>query len=392
MENEKVLEVLDEKLKGYKDEFVKQAAESEKKHEAVVNELNEELKKKGASLAEIKTAVDSINEELKEVKMKQGRIHLPNGNDPKNFGSQFAENIAKAFTEQKAAFDEFQRSKSAKIGFEIKAVGNMTVSNNLTGEGQASYNTRQGLVPANKINFRDLVPTTPSPSGIYVSYRETGSEGAIAVQTEGSAKSQIDYDLSRVSVVSDYIAGFARFSKQMMYQLPWLQNTLPRLLMRDFYKKENSTFYGIVAAGATGSTTTDKTVDIEQVVAYIANQLNADFTPSFGLVNFTDWQNLLLTKPADYSVPGGVQIDANGNIRICGVPIIGASWATVDKFTLIDSDFVERVETESVRVELSYEDSDNFQKNLVTARVECFEDLNLLRTDAHIYADFGNLP
>jgi len=197
--------------------------------------------------------------------------------------------------------------------------------------------------------------------------------------------------LTRVSVVSDYIAGFARFSKQMMYQLPWLQSTLPRLLMRDFYKKENSTFYGVLTAAATGSTTTDKTVDIEQVVAYIANQLNADFTPSFGLVNFTDWTNLLLTKPSDYSVPGGVSIDLNGNIRICGVPITGASWATVDKFTLIDSDFVERVETESVRVELSYEDSDNFQKNLVTARVECFEDLNLLRTDAHIYADFGNV-
>lgn len=391
MENEKVLEVLDEKLKGYKNEFVKQAQESEAKHAAVIAEVNEELKKKGASLEEIKSAVDSINEDLKEVKKKQGRLHITSEKDPKNFGTEFAEKIASAFTEQKAAFDEFQRSKNAKIGFDIKAVGNMTVSGNLTGEGQASYSSRQGLVPANKINFRDLIPSTPSPTGIYVSYRETGTEGAIAVQTEGSAKSQIDYDLTRVSVVSDYIAGFARFSKQMMYQLPWLQNTLPRLLMRDFYKKENSTFYGIVAAGAAGSTTTDKTVDIEQVVAYIANQLNADFTPSFGIVNFTDWQNLLLTKPADYSVPGGVSIDQNGNIRICGVPIIGASWATVDKFTIIDSDFIERVETESVRVELSYEDGDNFTKNLVTARVECFEDLNLLRTDAHIYADFGNV-
>jgi hypothetical protein len=28
---------------------------------------------------------------------------------------------------------------------------------------------------------------------------------------------------------------------------------------------------------------------------------------------------------------------------------------------------------------------------LVTARVECFEDINLLRTDAVIYADFGNV-
>jgi hypothetical protein len=58
---------------------------------------------------------------------------------------------------------------------------------------------------------------------------------------------------------------------------------------------------------------------------------------------------------------------------------------------IIDTDFIERVEGESLRVEFSFEDSDNFQRNLVTARIECFEALNLIRTDAHIYADFGNV-
>jgi hypothetical protein len=90
-------------------------------------------------------------------------------------------------------------------------------------------------------------------------------------------------------------------------------------------------------------------------------------------------------------VPGGVVIDPSGNVRIAGVPVIGASWVTDDKALIIDSNYVERVETEGLRVEFSYEDSDNFQKNLVTARVECFEDINLLRTDAVIYADFGNV-
>jgi hypothetical protein len=322
----------------------------------------------------------------------QGRLgEAQETKNPANFGDMFRKQIAEAFVANKDSFESFQKNKNASLSFDMKAVGTMTVGNNLTGDGMATYGSKQGLVPANKINFRDLVPTTQSPTGVYVTYRETGTEGALAVQTEGAAKGQIDYDFTEVKVVSDYIAGFARFSKQMMFQLSWLQNTLPRLLMRDFYKKENSTFYGIVNAAATGNATVTPTVDAEQVIAWIANQLNADFTPSFGLVNFTDWQNLLLTKPSDYSVPGGVSIDMNGNIRMAGVPIVGASWATVDKFLLIDSDFIERVETESLRVEFSYEDSDNFQKNLVTARVECFEDLNLLRTDAHIFGDFGNV-
>ena len=375
------------------DALKNEAAENAQKHEAAVNEINEALKKKGEDLETIKGTVDSLNEGIREIKAAQGRVETNSDlKNPATFMKQFSTSIADQFEKQKGAFEAFGKSKNATLSFEMKAVGDMLISSNLTGDGVASYSPKSGLVPAHKVNFRDLIPTTQSPTGIYVHYRETGTEGAIAVQTEGQGKGQIDYDFTEVKTVSDYIAGYARFSKQMMYQLPWLQSTLPRLLMRDFMKKENSTFYGVVAAGATGTaTTTGITVDAEQVIGWIANQLNADFTPSFGLVNFTDWTNLLLTKPSDYSVPGGVSIDLNGNIRIAGVPIIGASWATADKFMLIDADFIERVETESMRVEFSYEDATNFTTNKVTARVECFEDLNLLRTDAHIYGDFGNV-
>lgn len=308
----------------------------------------------------------------------------------KSFGDAFAETMAEAFESKQAEFKAFAKDRNAKLVLDLKTVGNMTLGANLTGDGTATYNTRQGLVPSEKINFRDLVPTTQSPTGLYVTYRESGSEGSIGVQTEGSAKSQIDYDLTEVKVVSDYIAGYARFSKQMMAQLPFLQSSLQRMLLRDFYKKENAQFFSVVSQAATGSTTTSASVDAEQLVDWIANQLNANFNASFALVNYSQWARLLKTKPSDYSVPGGVIIDPAGNIRICGVPVIGASWVTDDKALIIDSDYLERVETESLRVEFSYEDSDNFTKNLVTARVECFEDINVMRTDALIYGDFGN--
>lgn len=310
--------------------------------------------------------------------------------EKKSFGDAFSEEIANVFESKQAEIKAFQKDRNAKLSIELKTVGNMLLSSNLTGDGVASYNSRQGLVPSQKTNFRDLIPTTQSPTGLYVTYRETGTEGEIGIQTEGSAKAQIDYDLTEVKVVSDYIAGYARFSKQMMFQLPFLQNTLQRMLLRDFYKKENSTFFGIVSAAATGSTTTTATVDAEQLIDYIANQLAANFNPSFGLVSFAQWSRLLRTKPSDYSVPGGVMIDPNGNIRIAGVQIIGASWVTDDKVLIIDSDYLERVETEGLRVDFSYDDADNFTKNLVTARVECFEDINMLRVDSNIYADFGN--
>ncbi len=111
----------------------------------------------------------------------------------KSFGDAFADAMAEAFESKQAEFKNFQKDRNAKFTLELKEVGTMTVGNNLTGDGVATYNTRQGLVPAQKINFRDLVPTTQSPTGLYVTYRETGTEGALTVQTEGNSKGQIDY-------------------------------------------------------------------------------------------------------------------------------------------------------------------------------------------------------
>lgn len=353
-----------------------------------------------AAIAEVKGQVDEVKTALvtmdEAAKKNQAAIDQmiaektakTVNNKNKSFGDAFSEQMAEAFEAKQAEIKEFQKNKNAKLTIDLKAVGTMTLGNNLSGDGQATYNTRQGLVPAQKINMRDLIPTAVSPTGLYVTYRETGTEGSIGIQTEGSAKSQIDYDLTEVKVVSDYIAGFARFSKQMMFQLPFLQNTLQRMLLRDFYKKENSTFFSAVSSAATGSTTTSASVDAEQLVDWIANQLDANFEASFALVSYAQWADLLKTKPTDYSVPGGFVIDANGNVRIAGVPVIGASWVTNDKALIIDANYLERVETEGLRVEFSYEDSDNFQKNLVTARVECFEDINIMRTDAIIYGSF----
>lgn len=346
-------------------------------------------------VAEVKTAVVTLDEAAKKNQAALDQLIAEKSakkveSKSKSFGEAYNDAIAEAFEAKKDEFNEFARNKNAKLVLDLKTVGTMTTTASLTGDGQATYNQRQGLVPSQKVNFRDLIPTAVSPTGLYVTYRETGSEGSIGIQTEGNPKSQIDYDLTEVKVVSDYIAGFARFSKQMMFQLPFLQNTLQRMLLRDFYKKENATFFSAVSQAATGSTTSSATVDAEQLVDWIANQLDANFDASFALVSYSQWARLLKTKPMDYSVPGGVIIDPNGNIRIAGVPVIGASWVTDDKALIIDANYIERVETEGLRVEFSYEDSDNFQRNLVTARVECFEDINLMRTDAVIYGDFGN--
>lgn len=384
------LEALKVELKGATDAEVKKQievklAEVEEKLKGFVPATEMEAIK--ADIKMIKDAADKNQPVIDKFVADGGKKKLT---EKKTFGDVFTEEIGNAFESKQAEFEAFRKDRNAKLIIELKTVGNMLLSSNLSGDGVASYNQRQGLVPSQKVNFRDLIPVTQSPTGLYVTYRETGTEGSISAQTEGSGKTQIDYDLTEVKVVSDYIAGYARFSKQMMYQLPFLQGTLQRMLLRDFYKAENAAFFTAVSGGATGSTTMSATVDAEQLIELIANQMKANFNASYILVNPSEWARLLATKPSDYSIPGGTVIDANGNIRIAGVPVIAVPWVTDDKALIIDNEYIERVETESLRVEFSYEDADNFTKNLVTARVECFEDINLLRTDAHIYADLGN--
>jgi hypothetical protein len=310
-----------------------------------------------------------------------------NVEEKKSFGQIFQEGLEKNF-------DEIQKVKKGQpYRMELKAVGTMLLSNNLTGDGVASYSSTQAILPAQKINFRDLMPTAISPTGLYVQYRETGTEGALAQQTEGASKGQIDYDFTEVKVVENYIAGFARFSKQMAKQLPYMQTTLPRLLLRDFYKKENALFYASVIGAATGSTTTTETDDIKAIMDLLANQANSNFNASYAIVNPSQMARLnkLLYTNGYYQGSGGVVSAPNGAITVNGTPIISASWATDDKILIIDADYLERVETEAITVEFSMEDADNFTKNLITARIECQEEVNLMLPTSAIYADLGNV-
>jgi hypothetical protein len=287
----------------------------------------------------------------------------------------------------------FSMTFEGPIDMSEKSVADMTLANSLTGDSVVTYNQRQAILPAQKTNFRDLIPSVHSDTGLYVTYKESGSQGAIGLQTEGSGKSQIDYDFTEVQTVNKFIAGFARFSRQIAKSLPWMQNTLPRLLMRDFFMKENRYFYDVVATAQTGSTTTVETDDVKQLIDWIANQNQANFSASYGLMSYKAMATLnkLLYTNGYYQGSGGVLSQQDGSIRISGVPIIPVSWVpSNDKVLIIDNDFIERVEVEGLSIAFSEEDANNFTENKLTARIECYEEINPMLPASIILGDFGN--
>jgi HK97 family phage major capsid protein len=368
-------------------------------------EIEAQIKALESKIPDVKAIEDGVKE-IKEWQVKKDEADKKNQealnglvaqgknktlNQPKK---SFSDAFATAVQENEDQFMKFGHRKDdviklqlKDISMDTKTVGDMLISSNLTGDPVASYGSRQGLIPGDYINFRDLVPTTKSPTGLYVFYREGAGEGAVARQTEGSAKAQVDSDFTEVKVVNTYLAAFQRFSKQMMHNLPWIQNTLSRILLRKFYQKENAEFYATLSAASDAGSGTGGNI-AEDILNLIAEQRDNNFASSFILTTNTNWVSLMTTtRPStgtDYSIPGGVSFDQNGVVRVAGVPVICAPWVTAGDIQVIDRDYVERVEVEGVNVEISYEDATNFTTNKVTARIECMEELNLLRTDAHL--------
>lgn len=310
---------------------------------------------------------------------------------PKSFSSAFAMKLQEKERDLAVLAEKGKKGESVMIELpgvlDTKTVGDMTTSANLSGDPVFSYGSKQGLIPMDKINLRDLIPTSFSKTGQYVSFYEGAGEGSVTQQTEGSGKTQVDSDFTNQKTVNKYLAAYQRFSKQLMYNLPWLQTTLSRILLRKFYQKENLLFYAALSAGSTPATSSGGN-DAEKLIDMIAQQGNSNFASDFILIPWATWANLLKTgypsTATSYSIPGGIMFDQSGMARIAGIPAIPAPWVTASDLQIVDRDYIERVEVESLRVEFSYEDANNFTENKITARIECLEELNLIRGDAHL--------
>jgi HK97 family phage major capsid protein len=219
-------------------------------------------------------------------------------------------------------------------------------------------------------------------TGLYVFYKETATGNNIAKQSEGSTKGENTYALSETKIVQQYIAGFVNFTKQMATSLPWLQTTLPRMLMRDYYKKENALFYAAVTAAATADTSAE-TDNVKKMIDFITAQLDQNYDVSSIIVSNTDLGALVKSTYTNgyYAGAGLVQLPGQG-ITIMGVPVVGASWATTGQALLLDNNFIERVQVKGLAIELSYENGTNFEKNQVTARIECQTEINLMLAES----------
>lgn len=373
-------QVLKDGLKTIQEQVNDRFNEVDKKAAEQIAELNEDAKKKGETLEQLKEKVDKVI-------AKQGKLKAES-EAAMSFKEQFAELIEKDY--QKI----LNVRKGSDASFDMKAADffkDATLTSNLTGSGVAQYSLTPAIRGRRLVHFRDIpgVEVIPTSTGIWKYYRNAppANTGSFGTQTEGAAKAIIDYNWQEVTVTVSTEAGFARVSNQMLRDLPFLQSFLPGELREDYLRHEDNRFINVLMA-ATSAYTTTATVYAEKIIEWLGAVYSRDYNPTAIVTTAGNWTTLMNTKPADYSLPGGaaLSITAEGNVAVAGVPVVVFNGLTANRTMIGDFSRVKIIQANGLEVRFFEQDSDNVQKNMVTVRAEADVALAVLRSDWGVYS------
>lgn len=325
--------------------------------------------------------------------------------EAKDFKSELAENM-------KSATDGFGKmlrdGKGSRVQFELKAVGDMTFSNNFSTADSSVTFVKPGIIelPKRKLHIRQLLQVGGMGNKSNFDYvKEIAGEGAPASIGEGATKPQFDLDLQEASVKAEWIAGWLRISRNMLDDVEgmttFLGSRLPELLLRAEDTQlltgtgTSPQLKGLMTAGNFTAATSAATIDVEQLIDAIAQLENSDREANGILLNPSDYYAIMKTKASgsgEYDLPYNLVTIINGQLLIAGVPVYKSTAMTVDKFLVGDwvmgANLIFR---EPAKLEFFYEDGTNVRENKVTVRIEERVAFPVYGNDFFILGDFGNV-
>jgi HK97 family phage major capsid protein len=366
-------------LDAIKEQALNLSQEAKNEMKALADDLQAKNATQTETLEAMQKHLDILDAKSQEKKASEANV---------TFDGELASEIKANFEVIKGV------KKGSSAGLSLKVVGTMTAANNITPANAVINTYQQGisLIPSQLLNFSQLVPTVNSATGSYVVYREIAGEGSIATQTlAGDVKSQIDFDAQAVTYNATYLAGFAKYAKQMAQDLPFLTSWLPSALRREYFIAENARFHTALAAAATAVPAGTLGNEIERIIKVIALLEGKNYGANGVVINPADWAKIAITEKSagsGYGLPGIVTIN-NGQLAINGVNVYKANWIPAGKYAVGDWSMAKKVVVDGLMVEFFEQDTDNVQRNLITARIEERNVLAFDRPDAFYYGDFA---
>lgn len=377
MEVKDIVAALDPKIAEIKNQVAADVAALDSKHAATVAQLNEDAQKKGETLSELREKVNGLISSNGKIK---SAIEADAFADrQKSMGKLLVEIVA----------ENFDAIKNERQFNSMKAVETMTLTNQLTGTSQVSYVENPILRSFFNPHLYDVFRIIPTATGNVTFPRGNNplGEGSFGTQTEGNSKAQVDYDVTMVNTSVPFIAGFAKVSRQMLQDLPFLQAYLSQSLLEDWNRRVNNSFMSTITASATAGSTSATPV-AERVVDYTAQHLALGLgQPNLILTTHAVWASILKTQPTNgsYGVPGGITIGANGETRIIGIPVVPHSQIVSGKIYVMNTNAFAIAQASGLAVRSTEFDQDDFVKNVVTYRAEARVALLSFQPTAAIY-------
>jgi len=278
---------------------------------------------------------------------------------------------------------------------------------NATGQNQplVQSDRLQGIwnTPNRALTIRDVLPVSSTDSNLVEYTRENAFTNNAGPQVGGSPEafenvtkpeSGITFTLVNEPVVT--LAHFIPVSKQVMADSASLASHVDGRLMYGLKLKEetqllsgtgsNGELNGLITQATTfADESPNLTNEIDIIRSAIKQAHVAEYRPDMLVMNPQDWFDIEIRKvgSSDDRYVVGNPRDMMGP-TLWGLPVVVTNSIASGTFLLGSSMACEIKDRQQAAVEASYEDSTNFQKNMVTVRAEERLALCVYRTEAFI--------
>ena len=265
--------------------------------------------------------------------------------------------------------------------------------------------------PNRRLTIRDVIPTGTTSSNLIEFTREnafTNNAGPqrdtasplAAIENQTKPESAITFTLATTPVVT--LAHFIPVSKQVIADSPQLESYVNgRLMYGLMLKEETQILLGLGTGGEYNGIQTQATAyteespnltnEIDMLRDAITQAQVAEYSPNFLVLNPAQWDTIQRRKVGS-SDDRYVYGDPNQSwlaTPIWGLTPIVTNSQTAGQFLIGDTNGAMVFDRQQAAVEISFEDSTNFQKNMATIRAELRGAVAVFRTEAFINGTLG---
>ena len=369
----------------------------------LLNEFNAKKQEELNELIEAKASkedIDSMKEELAGIHAKQydqlnavlkaqgvmlKKLSVKEVEEPKSFKDALKSNLEGNIE----ALKTLKNSSSANdnVKFDIKAVGDMSITGNTTGQiPQALRISGLNEIPSRTVRLLDIVSGGAISSNLVEWVYQANQEGTAGQTVEGAVKNQIDFDLIVGSQKVEKTTAFITVTDEMIDDVDFMQTAIQNELTKELLKAVEAQVYG-------GSGVSPQMNGIKTVATAFAGGTFAGIVDNANEVDVLtvamdqimlanqDAPNYIFMNPSDVTALKMVKVSSTdkryverlamvaGDLSLDGTPIIPTTLVTAGEYLIGDFTKSFVLNKQAVSIEIGY-NADNFVKNYKTIRAE----------------------